>query len=62
MSVSIKSRGRLWIVPRDNMAAYSGNYGQVEDWLDSVENVARTARINALAAGLQAFARHERAD
>jgi hypothetical protein len=50
MSLSIKSRGRLWVACKDNKEAYSGSYRQVEDWLDSVENVARTALKNALAA------------
>ena len=50
MSLSIKSRGRLWIACKDNKEAYSGSYRQVEDWLDLVENVARTALKNALAA------------
>jgi hypothetical protein len=49
MLLSIKSRGRLWVACRDNKEAYSGSYPQVEDWLDSVENLARTALKNALA-------------
>jgi hypothetical protein len=50
MLLSIKSRGSLWVACRDNKEAYSGSYCQVEDWLDSVENRARVALKNALAA------------
>jgi hypothetical protein len=34
----------IWLVFRDGVLVFSGDYGQVEDWLDQAENSARCTR------------------
>ena len=38
MAFTIEPHEGRWVVLQDGMPVFSGDYGQVEDWLDKAEN------------------------
>jgi hypothetical protein len=40
-SSALNRTSAIWLVFRDGVLVFSGDYGQVEDWLDQAENSAR---------------------